>query len=68
MNRDKVQSEALEALLKYDNGILQAATAFGKTVVGAKLISEISVILRSMNMAFIGLSQHRLESHLIGLI
>ena len=34
------QSEALYELLKYDNGILQAATAFGKTVVGAKLISE----------------------------
>lgn len=33
------QQEAVEALLAHDNGVLSAATAFGKTVVGAKLIS-----------------------------
>ena len=32
------QQEAVDTLLKYDNGILSAATAFGKTVVGAYLI------------------------------
>lgn len=34
------QSIAAEALLSYDNGILNAATSFGKTVVGAYLIGE----------------------------
>jgi len=37
--RDK-QKEALETMLRYDNGILCAATAFGKTVVCARLIAE----------------------------
>jgi superfamily II DNA or RNA helicase len=34
------QKEAVNKLLKYDTGILSATTAFGKTVVGANLISE----------------------------
>ncbi|MGN1022300.1 MAG: TOTE conflict system archaeo-eukaryotic primase domain-containing protein [Lachnospiraceae bacterium] len=34
-----VQKEAADALLAYDNGILAAATGFGKTVVGAWLIA-----------------------------
>lgn len=34
------QLTAAEALLSYDNGILNAATSFGKTVVGAYLIGE----------------------------
>ena len=33
------QQEAVDALLAHDNGVLSAATAFGKTVIGAKLIS-----------------------------
>ena len=33
------QMEAAEALLSYDNGVLNAATSFGKTVVGAYLIA-----------------------------
>jgi len=33
------QQEAIDELLKYDNGVLSAATAFGKTVIGARLIS-----------------------------
>ena len=33
------QQEAVDALLAYDNGVLSAATAFGKTVIGAKLIA-----------------------------
>ncbi|MGD9825033.1 MAG: DEAD/DEAH box helicase family protein [Desulfobacter sp.] len=34
------QQEAVDALLAHDDGVLSAATAFGKTVIGAKLISE----------------------------
>ncbi len=34
------QKLALDALTKQDNGVLSAATAFGKTVVGAALIGE----------------------------
>jgi len=33
------QQDATDKLLKYDNGVLSAATAFGKTVIGARLIS-----------------------------
>ncbi len=33
------QAEAAEAILAHDNGVLSAATAFGKTVVGAWLIA-----------------------------
>ena len=33
------QIEAAEAMLAHDNGVLSAATAFGKTVVGAWLIA-----------------------------
>ena len=34
------QKPALEEMLKFDNGILQAATAFGKTVVCSAMIAE----------------------------
>src|SRR5699024_9450344 len=34
------QKPALEEMMKYDNGILQAATAFGKTVVCSAIIAE----------------------------
>lgn len=34
------QQQAVEELLHYNNGILNAATAFGKTVVCCKLIAE----------------------------
>lgn len=34
------QSEALEVLSKYQEGVLSATTGFGKTVIGAKLITE----------------------------
>ncbi len=33
------QQEAADTMLKYDNGVLSASTAFGKTVVGAYLIA-----------------------------
>lgn len=34
------QAEAVSQMLLYDNGVLSATTAFGKTVIGAKLIAE----------------------------
>ena len=34
------QDEALKELIKYDNGILHAATAFGKTVVSSAIIAQ----------------------------
>lgn len=36
----KEQGPALQEMMKYDNGILQAATAFGKTVVCSAMIAE----------------------------
>lgn len=35
------QAKAMKELLKYDNGILCATTGFGKTVISAKIISEL---------------------------
>lgn len=34
------QDEAFKAINKFDIGVLSATTAFGKTVIGAKLIAE----------------------------
>jgi superfamily II DNA or RNA helicase len=34
------QQEAVAAILKYDDGVLSATTAFGKTVIAAKMIAE----------------------------
>ncbi len=34
------QLTAVDELLKYDNGVLAAATAFGKTIIAARLIAE----------------------------
>lgn len=34
------QEKAIESLVKYDNGVLSATTAFGKTVIAAKMIAE----------------------------
>ena len=33
------QADAADSMLQHDNGVLSATTAFGKTVIGAKLIS-----------------------------
>ncbi|MEQ8199731.1 MAG: DEAD/DEAH box helicase family protein, partial [Clostridiaceae bacterium] len=33
------QQQAAEEILKYNNGVLSATTAFGKTVIGANIIS-----------------------------
>ena len=37
------QHQSADALLAYNNGVLHAATAFGKTVIGAHLISDCKV-------------------------
>ena len=34
------QQQAVDAMLRYENGVLEAATAFGKTAVGAYLIAN----------------------------
>lgn len=38
---NKKQDKAMEELIKHDTGVLCATTGFGKTVVGAKIISEL---------------------------
>jgi hypothetical protein len=50
------QVEAIAAMLKFDNGVLSATTAFGKTVIGAKLISE-----RKVNTLILVHTQQLLE-------
>lgn len=40
----KEQRPALQEMMKYDNGILQAATAFGKTIVCSAMIAEKKVL------------------------
>ncbi|MDT3705052.1 MAG: DEAD/DEAH box helicase family protein [Thermincola sp.] len=37
------QQQAADALLMHNNGILSATTAFGKTVIGARLIADCKV-------------------------
>ena len=48
------QKDAITALMKYDNGILSAATAFGKTVTCSGIISQIKtstlIILESSSL------------------
>ncbi|WP_319001374.1 DnaA ATPase domain-containing protein [Clostridium estertheticum] len=50
------QIVAVDTMLKYDKGVLSATTAFGKTVIGAKLIAE-----RKVNTFIIVHAQQLLE-------
>ncbi len=50
------QSKAADVMLQYSNGVLSATTAFGKTVIGAKLISE-----RKVNTLILVHTQQLLE-------
>ena len=50
------QIVAVDTMLKYDNGVLSATTAFGKTVIGAKLIAG-----RKVNTLIIVHTQQLLE-------
>ena len=43
------QKSALKEMLQYDNGILHAATAFGKTVVCSAIIAEKKVRRKNTN-------------------
>lgn len=39
-NLREEQNETVKTMLSYDNGVLSATTAFGKTVIGAYIISK----------------------------
>ena len=47
------QADAVSQIIQYNNGVLSATTAFGKTVIGAKLISE-----RKVNTLVLVHTQH----------
>lgn len=50
------QAKAADSMLQYNNGVLSATTAFGKTVIGAKLIAE-----RKVNVLVLVHTQQLLE-------
>lgn len=52
----KEQADAADTMLNYDNGVLSATTAFGKTVIGANLISS-----RKVNTLILVHTQQLLE-------
>ncbi len=60
------QKTALEKLLEYDNGILVAPTAFGKTIVAISLISELktNVLILVDKKALLTQWKDRLETFL----
>ena len=61
------QQRALDALAAYENGVLSAATAFGKTVIGAKLISEkkVNTLVLVHRQQLLSQWQERLKQFLI---
>lgn len=60
------QKKALQELIKYDNGILNAATAFGKTVVSSAIIAErkVSTLIVLQSSSLIEQWKSALESFL----
>lgn len=60
------QQMALDSLLPYDNGILHATTAFGKTVTAAALIAErkVNTLVLVHNKALLDQWKQRLEEFL----
>ena len=64
--RDEQQS-ALDALSAHENGVLSAATAFGKTVIGAKLISikKVNTLVLVHRQQLLSQWRERLEQFLI---
>ena len=64
--RDEQQS-ALDALSAHKNGVLSAATAFGKTVIGAKLISlkKVNTLVLVHRQQLLSQWRERLEQFLI---
>jgi superfamily II DNA or RNA helicase len=61
------QQHALDALSAYDNGVLSATTAFGKTVIGAKLISlkKVNTLVLVHRQQLLTQWRERLEQFLI---
>nr|WP_319495302.1 DEAD/DEAH box helicase family protein [uncultured Desulfobacter sp.] len=61
------QQLAVDALSVYDNGVLSAATAFGKTVIGAKLISmkKVNTLVLVHRQQLLSQWRERLEQFLI---
>ena len=61
------QQEALDALMRFDNGILFATTAFGKTVTSAALIAKrkVNTLVLVHNRALLDQWKSRLEKFLV---
>jgi superfamily II DNA or RNA helicase len=61
------QQLAVDALSVHDNGVLSAATAFGKTVIGAKLISmkKVNTLVLVHRQQLLSQWRERLEQFLI---
>ncbi len=61
------QQQALDALTAHENGVLSATTAFGKTVIGAKLISikKVNTLVLVHRQQLLTQWRERLEQFLI---
>ncbi len=61
------QQRAVDAFLAYENGVLSATTAFGKTVIGAKLISarKVNTLVIVHRQQLLSQWRERLEQFLI---
>ncbi len=61
------QQQAVDALLSHDNGVLAAATAFGKTVVGAGLIAarKVNTLVLVHRQQLVSQWQERLGQFLV---
>ena len=62
----KDQREALDEMLKYENGILEAPTGFGKTVICCKLIEErnVNTLIITFNLSLLKQWKERLKEFL----
>lgn len=61
------QIPAAEEMLKHENGVLAATTAFGKTVIGAHLIAtrKVNTLILMHNKQLLGQWKERLEEFLV---
>ena len=60
------QSLALKEMLKYENGILEAPTGFGKTVICCKLIEarNVNTLIVTFNLSLLNQWKERLKEFL----
>ncbi len=60
------QKQALNGMLKYENGILEAPTGFGKTVICCKLIEErnVNTLIITFNLSLLKQWKERLKEFL----